>query len=222
MFAAYGYPQLRKYALITLGAILLLSLLGAAVHPLFGWLTLVPVLEFLFVLYFFRDPVRVVPQEDGVLVSPADGVVTNVEECDDPGCLGERALRISIFLSVFDVHLNRTAYAGKVFYKKYKQGEFLNAMSQDSLHRNECNDLGIETEDPRLPKYCLRQIAGLIARRIDCAAEVGDSLGRGEKYGMMKFSSRTDLYLPLSCKAELAVKVGDVVRAGTTIMAKLS
>ncbi len=222
MFAAYGFPQIRKYGLISLAFFLVFLLLGFYAHPVFSWLCAIPLLEFLFVLYFFRDPYREIPQEDGVLVSPADGVVTNVEECEDPGCLGEKALRISIFLSVLDVHLNRAAYAGKVFYKKYKAGEFLNAMSQDSLHRNECNDLGIETEDPRLPKYCLRQIAGLIARRIDCGAEIGDPLQRGEKYGMMKFSSRTDLYLPASCKAEILVKVGTVVRAGTTILAKLS
>lgn len=221
MLAAYGCPQLKKYGVLTVVGIAFCVLLSFLFTGSLLWLALIPLVEYLFVLYFFRDPKREIPQEDGVLVSPADGVVTHVEECEDPGCLGEKAIRISIFLSVLDVHLNRASYSGKVFYKKYKKGEFLNAMSHDSLHRNECNDLGIETTDPRLPKYCLRQIAGLIARRIDCGAEVGTELARGEKYGMMKFSSRTDLFLPSSNKIEIKVKIGDTVRAGSSILAIL-
>lgn len=222
MFARYGYKQIVKYAVISLFLAVFFLVLGLTVWPFFGWLMLLPALEFGFVLYFFRDPNRAITDNPNALVSPADGVVTHLEECEDPGCLGSRAIRMSIFLSVIDVHLNRAIFPGKVCYLKYKEGEFLNAMSHDSLHRNECNDLGLETSDPRLPKYCLRQIAGLIARRIDCVAKIGDTLARGERYGMMKFSSRTDVYVPAGTKITWNVKIGDKVRAGSTIIGELS
>lgn len=221
MFAQYGTRQIIKYGAITLFLIALCFYISTHYWKPFVWFSLIPLLEYTFVLYFFRDPKRAIPSDPDALVSPADGVVTHVEECEDPGCFGSRALRISIFLSVLDVHLNRAAFPGKVFYIKYKKGEFLNAMSHDSLHRNECNDVGFSTTDPRLPKYCLRQIAGLIARRIDCFVGEGQELARGERYGMMKFSSRTDLFIPLGTALDINVKVGDKVRAGSDIIARL-
>ncbi len=218
MFTGYGRRELVKYGIIALVMSVFCIVVSVLVWRPFLWLIFVPFLEYCFVMYFFRDPERIIPTEDGVLVCPADGKVTHIEECEDPGCLGTRALRVSIFLSVFDVHVNRASYKGRVFHVKYKEGEFLNAMSNDSLHRNECNDVGFETGDNRMPKYCLRQIAGLIARRIVCKAAVGDEYAVGQQYGMMKFSSRTDLFIPIDTKVDIKVKVGDKVSAGDTII----
>lgn len=185
------------------------------------WGAAIPVVLLLFILYFFRDPDRAIPRGEGVLVAPADGVVTHVEEADEPTFLGGRALRISVFLSVFNVHVNRTAYAGRVVHAAYREGAFVNAMRADAGHRNEAMDLGFETDDGRMPRFLLRQIAGLIARCIVCEAKPGDVLTCGERYGMMKFGSRTDLFVPVEAHLDVHVKVGDPVRGGETILGVL-
>jgi phosphatidylserine decarboxylase len=155
------------------------------------------------------------------VVSPADGHVTHIEEAEEPAFLGGPALRISIFLSIFDVHLNRAPLDGRVAYVQYREGGFLNAMRSDSAASNEANDIGLETDEPRAPRVLVRQIAGLIARRIVCEAAPGASLRRGEVFGMIKFGSRTDLFLPRDSGLELRVKVGDAVRAGATVLGEL-
>lgn len=221
MFTGYGRRELLKYGILAAIASIFCILWSMLVWQPFLWLIWVPLAEYCFVMYFFRDPERIIPQEEGTLVSPADGTVTHIGECEDPGCLGQKALRISIFMSVFDVHVNRAAYKGRVISSKYKKGEFLNAMSDESLDKNECNDLTLETGDARMPRYGVRQIAGLIARRVVCVAKPGDELATGEKFGMMKFSSRADLFIPLETKVELRVKIGDKVAAGSSILAKL-
>lgn len=199
---------------------------GFVIAGAYHWAPLVwgaglPVLVYVFVLYFFRDPERAVPEGDGILVAPADGVVTHVEEAEAPAFLGGRALRISVFLSVFDVHVNRIPHAGRVVHAEYRQGEFLNAMRADSGHRNEAMDLGMESDDPRLPRFLVRQIAGLIARCIVCEAKPGAELARGQRYGMMKFGSRTDLFLPAGTRVDIRVKVGDRVRGGVSVLGVL-
>ncbi len=204
------------------GAIALLLLLSHAwQRPELSWWAFLPAALLLFVCYFFRDPVRVPPENPNALVSPADGRVTHIEEVEAPEFLGGKALRISIFLSIFDVHLNRAPFAGRATHKLYKKGEFLNAMSADSGHRNEMHDVGFTCDDPRLPKFLVRQIAGLIARRIVCLLEDGQAVERGERIGMIKFGSRTDLFLPAGTAIDIQLRVGQTVRAGATVLGVL-
>lgn len=188
----------------------------------FAWTALVPLVILIWIVSFFRDPERVTPGEAGLIISPADGVVSHIDEVEESDFIGGKAIRLSIFLSIFNVHLNRAPVAGRVIYSKYKKGEFVNAMRADSGHLNEYNDIGLEVDDSRMPRILIRQIAGLIARRIVCEAKKGDSLSRGERYGMIKFSSRTSIYLPIDTPISWQVKVGDPVRAGATVLGKLS
>jgi len=174
------------------------------------------------VLSFFRDPEREVPCGTNHLLCTADGTVTHIDEVDEPSFLGGPARRISIFMSIFNVHVNRLPVDGRVAYRAYRRGQFINAMSGDSAHRNEANDLGIETEDPRMPRLLVRQIAGLIARRIVCVPAVGDPVRQGERFGMIKFSSRVEIYLPLATAFTPRVRIGEAVQAGTTILGDLA
>lgn len=191
-------------------------LLGAAV--LVGWLTspywaVVPVVFATFFLWFFRDPNRVVPPDPGAVVSPADGKVTAVANVK---LEGEPRKRISIFLNVFNVHVNRSPVAGIVRAVHYQEGKFLNAMDPDCAERNEQNTVTIEGEG-----HCvvLKQIAGLLARRIVFTRKIGDEVRRGERVGLIKFGSRTDVFLEPT--AEIAVRVGDHVKGGSSILAFL-
>lgn len=177
-------------------------------------------LLFAWVLWFFRDPARAVPDAPGAIVSPADGVVTHLDVADEPGYIGGPAERCSIFLSVFDVHLNRAPVAGKVEYVEARPGEYFDARLEESLVKNANQDIGIRTEESGLPgKMVVRQSTGAIARRIVCPIQVGMRLGRGERYGMIKFGSRTTLFFSRDVHVTWRVKVGDKVKAGETILA---
>jgi phosphatidylserine decarboxylase len=189
--------------LLGLGGVAIL--LGFVVDPLAG-LAFLPLTGF--VLYFFRDPDRVVPQDAGLIVAPADGRVTAVETV--PG-----GARISIFLSVFDVHINRSPVSGTVRRRQYTPGRFLPAWDPRVAAENERNHLEIEAPDGT---YGVTQIAGILARRIVCRKAEGDRVGRGERIGLIRFGSRTDLHLPPGVAP--LVRVGDRVRGGVTIMAK--
>ncbi len=221
MTTGYGKKEVVKYGVVCLLTIVFCLILKIFIWSGFIWFIAIPFLEYAFVLYFFRDPERKVVENPSNLLAPADGVVSHIEECEDPGYLGEKAIRVSIFLSILDVHINRAAYKGKVSYIKYKKGEFLNAMSNDSLHLNEYNDIGVETDNPKMKKYMQRQIVGLIARRIVCDLNEGDNLEQGQQYGMMKFGSRTDLFIPKSTAATIEISVGDKVKAGITVLASI-
>jgi len=183
-----------------------------------GWLTqpawaVVPFLLALFFLWFFRDPERAIPQEPGALVSPADGKVTDVS----PVTIGSnRRTRISIFLSVFDVHVNRSPIAGKITEVRYQRGRFLDARSQLCAEQNEQNIVTVEGEGHTV---IFKQIAGLLARRIVFYPKVGDCVGRGQRIGLIKFGSRVDVLLDSA--AGLRVKVGDHVRGGSSVLAHL-
>jgi phosphatidylserine decarboxylase len=168
-----------------------------------------------FVLNFFRDPERVVPQEPGVAVSPADGKVIKVETMRDP-MTGEDRTAICVFMNVFNVHVNRMPVAGRIARISYFGGKFLNASFDKASSDNERNSLLIEDGDGR--SWTMVQIAGLIARRIICWGEQGDALVRGQRFGLIKFGSRVDLYLP--AEYEPIVRIGDKVFAGQSIMAR--
>jgi phosphatidylserine decarboxylase len=177
-------------------------------HP--AW-AIVPLLLALFFLWFFRDPERSIPDTPETVISPADGKVTDVS----PVAIGgEKQLRISIFLSVFDVHVNRSPIAGVVREVRYQRGKFLNAMNPASAEENEQNIVRVEGDGQVV---VFKQIAGLLARRIVFHPKVGDRLERGQRVGLIKFGSRTDVLL--SAKANVRVKVGDRVRGGASVLA---
>jgi phosphatidylserine decarboxylase len=173
----------------------------------------VPLMLALFFLWFFRDPERVIPDGTGAVVSPADGKVTDVSGLT----IGEsKKIRISIFLSVFDVHVNRSPIAGFVREVRYQRGKFLNAMNQASAEQNEQNIVSVEGDGQTV---VFKQIAGLLARRIVFNPKVGDRVERGQRVGLIKFGSRVDVVLDAS--AALQVKVGDRVRGGASVLARL-
>ena len=176
-------------------------------------LSALPVVLALFFLWFFRDPPRRVSTAGDVLVSPADGKVTEAEWIETPA--GSR-LRLSIFLNVFDVHVNRSPIEGTVTQVNYKKGLFLNAMRADSNVLNESNVVVIEGEGCSVQ---VKQIAGLLARRIVCFVKPGDTVGRGQRFGLIKFGSRVDVLMPAD--AVLRVRTGDRVKGGSTVLATL-
>lgn len=180
------------------------------------WIALPALVPGLYVLYFFRDPTRSIPAEPLAVVSPADGKVVGVERLEMTEWYDGPCLRVSIFLSIFNVHVNRVPFDGTVRSITYKPGEFLDARNEEATDRNEANTVRMDT--PAGP-MTVRQISGLVARRIVCAIAEGDSLGKGDRFGMIKFGSRTELYLPVSAQATVAV--GDRVNGGATIVARV-
>jgi phosphatidylserine decarboxylase len=166
-----------------------------------------------FCLWFFRDPERAIPTEPGAIVSPGDGKVTDVSVVT---ANGEKRQRISIFLSVFDVHVNRSPIAGVIRDVRYQKGKFLNAMGAHSAEENEQNIVTVQGDDRTV---VFKQIAGLIARRIVFDRKVGDTVARGERIGLIKFGSRVDVLF--DCDAEVKVKPGDRVRGGASLLGVL-
>ncbi len=177
----------------------------------------------LFTLAFFRNPQRTPAGGANALIAPADGVVADITEADEPLYVCGRCLRIGIFLSVFDVHVNRSPCAATIRFAQYRPGLFLDARHPDVSHANEANILGLEADVPAAPKLrlLLTQLSGLIARRIICTHAVGERLERGELYGMIKFGSRTEVWLPLTQAHELKVKIGDKVKCGETVLVEV-
>lgn len=196
-------------------AILLgLTLLSLLLSP---WLAGLWVVFILYTFYFFRDPERVSPSDPRVVVAAADGVVADIVEIVESEVVKERMKRVAIFLSVFNVHTNRAPVAGKVVYSQHHPGKFLDARNPEASTKNEYHTWGFENPAATL---VARQITGAIARRIVAWSQVGDELKKGERFGMIRFGSRTEVYLPMD--AEVLVKVGDKVKGGETIIAKLS
>ena len=179
------------------------------------WLALVPVLLAAFFLWFFRDPERAIPSEPGLVVSPGDGLVTETAVIQTPN--GNRQ-RISIFLSVFNVHVNRSPIAGVLTSVRYQKGKYLNAMNPASADRNEQNIATVRGDDG--VEVTFKQIAGLLARRIVFNFREGDTLARGQRVGLIKFGSRVDVLLP--AEAVLRVKVGQRVQGGASVLAAIS
>jgi phosphatidylserine decarboxylase len=190
--------------------------LGMWFHPL---LALIPLVPLAIVVWFFRDPERTTPQEPQAFVSPADGTVSDIEELDENEFLRCRALRIGIFLSPLNVHVNRAPCAGTVLFVRHKTGEFLPAYNPEAPTRNESVCLGMQT--PEGLRLMVRQVTGVLARRIICDAQIGDQLSSGQRYGMIKFGSRTELYVPVSAEGTALVKIGDKVTGGETLICRV-
>ncbi len=202
--AKEGLPFFLTMALLTI----VLGIMGWKV-----WMSL-GILLSLFIAYFFRNPRREIPNLENVILSPADGRIVHVEECEENRFLKEKALKVSIFMSLFDVHLNRAPVSGTILAQNYLPGRFLAANVEKSSLLNEQNAMVLETEDRH--KILLIQIAGFVARRIVCYAKAGDTLGKGEIFGLIRFGSRVDLYLPPEVKP--IVRVGQHVKGGESII----
>lgn len=192
-----------------------MSILPVLISAGYGYLGLPIPLAGLFALFFFRDPPRRISTEPGDIVSPADGTVVAIENLEDTPYYDGACTRVSIFLSVLSVHVNRAPESGTVRDVVYKEGAYMNAMNPESSNVNESNALRMET--PHGP-MTVRQISGAIARRIVCWPTGGESLKRGEKFGMIKFGSRTELYL--SPDIEICVDLKSKVRAGASVIAR--
>ncbi|MFG0333505.1 MAG: phosphatidylserine decarboxylase family protein [Maioricimonas sp. JB049] len=172
------------------------------------------------IVWFFRDPDRRVPDEDGVVVSPADGKVVQVERVGDNEFMDGPAVQIGIFLSIFNVHMNRVPIRSRMIQLVYRPGKFLNALLPRSAQENEQLEVRLQETAPSRRRIIVRQIAGAIARRIVCWSKPGDELGTGERFGMIKLGSRTELLIPDEPGLEIVVKPGDRVHAGSTVMAR--
>jgi phosphatidylserine decarboxylase len=213
MFAREGYPFILGAAL--LAAVAYMFALRLRSWPL--WLlAFVLTIVALWVAWFFRDPVRTGDRGSNVVVSPADGKVVLITEVDEPTFVQSRSLRVSIFMNVFDVHVNRYPIDGVVRFVERKAGKFLNAVTEASSIENEQASVGIDTGSHRI---LVRQIAGLIARRIITDTQTGDVAVQGSRMGLIRFGSRVDVFLPLDAK--LRVKLGDRAQAGVTVVAEL-
>ena len=196
--------------------LLALALAGVAVWLVSAWLSLIFLSLFLFTIAFFRDPNRPVPADPNLIVAPADGRVRDIVELDEKEVLKTKTRRVGIFLSIFDVHTNRAPIDGRIIYRQRHEGLCLDARDPDCPEKNEAMTWGFE--NPR-GSIVVRQLTGAIARRIVSWAKVGDELKKGERFGMIRFGSRTELYLPLD--AEVLVKTGDHVSGGSTVIARL-
>lgn len=205
-----GYRFVAVFAVVTLALYLVWEPLGWIGAGLTIWC-----------YYFFRDPRRAVPQGEGLIVSPADGVVSLIEPSVPPAELGmgpEALTRVSVFMSVFNCHVNRAPVAGRVVAVAYRAGKFLNASLDKASDDNERNSLCLELADGR--KLAVVQIAGLVARRILCWTSPGQTLRTGERFGLIRFGSRLDVYLPPGVQPLVAI--GQTMVAGETVLADLS
>lgn len=202
--ATEGYPFIGLFAFVTL----VFALLG------WGFLTLIFLGLTLFTIYFFRNPERTAPEDPRAVIAPADGKVVFVGEVTEDRYFKDRAVKVSIFMSVFDVHVNRAPCSGKVVDMFYNKGEFLNAALDKASLQNEQGGILLETEEGN--RLLFVQIAGLVARRIITYPVVGDLLQRGMRYGLIRFGSRVDVYFPVG--SEIKARLGDRTRAGETIL----
>ncbi|HHD63349.1 MAG TPA: phosphatidylserine decarboxylase family protein [Desulfobulbaceae bacterium] len=205
--AREGYPFIALSGFITF----ILALTGPVALAFAGLVIT------LFVVYFFRDPSRIPPDNPEAILSPADGRVILIKEIDDERFLKKKALKISIFMNVFNVHVNRIPLTGTVEDISFKPGRFYSADKDKAALHNEYSAVTLTTTAGI--RYCVVQVAGLIARRIVCRAEKGDTIKSGERYGLIRFGSRLDLYLPPGTRTN--VQLRDKVRAGETILAYL-
>lgn len=214
---------MARYARVEVALILLLG--GAATIACawwWSWVAIGPALLTLALLGFYRDPHREPTQADDLLLAPADGRIMRVERNVEPESGdGPRELRIAIFLSVFNVHVNRSPCAARVIATEHTPGKYLNALREDATRRNESNRLTLDPKPPIPGPLHVRQIAGLIARRIVCAVRPGDELSAGERFGMIKLGSQTEVRAPEHEGWTVLVQSGDNVKAGLSVLARI-
>lgn len=213
-FAREGHPFILGAIVISLGA---LAATDKWPTPFLIGVATVCVLLTFWVAYFFRDPERTGERGPRLVIAPADGKVVQVVEVDEPAFIGGRALRVAIFMNVFSVHVNRYPVSGRVAFTQYHPGKFLNAAIDKASLENEMSSVGIECGAHRV---LVRQIAGLVARRIITYSRINDTAQQGARFGLIRFGSRVDVYLPVGSTPR--VRVGDHTAAGTTVIAELS
>jgi len=205
--AKEGYPFIVGFAL--------LGILLRRVSKLFSWLFYIMAG---FSAFFFRDPERFTPEDENSLISPADGIVIAIDDCDEPEYINGPAKKIAIFMSVMNVHINRAPIQGTVGFVKYRQGKFEAAFKENASFENEMNMTGIENAKT---KVLVKQIAGVLARRIVCDVTPGDMIGQGDRFGLIKFGSRVELIVPATDNLEIMVSLMDKVTGGETLLARL-
>lgn len=204
-----------------LGTIVLMGVAGG-LYWVWWPLSFLVLPVWLWLMAFFRDPDRTIPTEPGIMVCPADGLVTDIKEIEKDPYLKGPAIRVGIFLNVFNVHGNRAPCDGKITDLIYKKGKFINALKHDECSaENEANTIVMADAITGVPTCVVRQIAGLIAKRIICEPKVGDVVSRGERIGFIKFGSRTELTISRALAPVVTVKVGDKVTGGSQIIARL-
>lgn len=209
---------MKSSSIIARDALPYLAVLGALTAVCFYFyppLAVVPGILFLFVAFFFRNPTRKIPGEEGLLVSPADGVIMDISEIDEERFIQGKAVKISIFLSVFNVHLNRCPMAGVIKYRSYRPGKMIPAFKSHASDINEKNWVGIENNGMRI---LVTQITGFIARRIVCWVNMEDKVSRGDIFGLIKFGSCTEIIVPATVK--IMVSKGEKVVGGETIIGR--
>jgi phosphatidylserine decarboxylase len=202
--------SIRKESIIYLVILGIITVISFYFIPL---LAIIPFTLLLFIIYFFRDPYRLISADDTQFVSPADGRVMEITELDEDTFIKGRAIKVSIFLSIFNVHINRSPISGQVGYISYRPGKYLPAFKSHASEINERNTIGIENDRT---KVLVHQITGFVARRIVCWSKKGDILNQGDKFGLIKFGSCTEIIVPYG--VDIMVKKNDIVRGGITII----
>ncbi|MFO0790187.1 MAG: phosphatidylserine decarboxylase [Pirellulales bacterium] len=213
--ARWGWKDLNLFGWPLVAAILLCLLLGSP----WRWIAVIPVVLLLWLISFFRDPRRDIPDDELAIVAPADGTVVDITPLAEYHFIGRRSVRIGIFLSIFNVHINRAPTAGRVLEMHYQPGKFLNALKPESADHNEYMWIGMERTGAEPDRFAVRQISGMLAKKIVCELRPGQTVSRGEKFGMIKLGSRTELVLPADA-VDITVQVGDKIRAGADIVAR--
>lgn len=227
-FVRDGLAELILFSLLflglTVGAVWLASsgVWGGAAQTIAWCVAAVACVVGILIVWFFRNPRRVIPADAGLVVSPADGKIVTVEEIEHDEFVDGPAILIGIFLSIFNVHINRAPVKGRVIGLRYRPGKCLNALRPESVRENEQLAIRLEGAAPALRRLTVRQITGQIARRIVCGLKPGDEVSRGEAFGMIKLGSRTELVIPQEMGLDVQVRVGQKVRAGQTVLAKYS
>jgi phosphatidylserine decarboxylase len=226
-FARAGLAELLVFSALTFGPAAALAIWLSLADALPGWVRALGWLAAAglavigsLIVWFFRDPPRRIPAQAALVVSPADGKVVAIDDIEDDEFVGGPAVQIGIFLSIFNVHINRAPVAGRVIGLRYRRGKYLNALRPESARENE--QLAVRMQETEAPyrRYIVRQITGAIARRIVCWLKPGDELARGEQFGMIKLGSRTELVLPRDEGLRIRTQVGDKVKAGLTVLAE--